>query len=274
MQSHKKRNIIKITEANNSETEDIIAEEKRLRISVNGKEALKLYCSPIMVRELVVGFMMTEGIIRGSWCTERMTVQYGDEIVVDIPADGEVSLEGATITSGCVGGITFERTPEDSIAGDGIRISIDRLRELFHEFQKRSDLYNQTGCIHSAAVSDGDYILVIAEDIGRHNAVDKVIGYCLLEQIPLTDKILFVSGRLSSEMASKCSRWKIPIVVSRAAATALSVEIADRHGITMIGFMRGKRCNIYTHPDRIVLSPHQHKASVPMAAGQNRSKDP
>lgn len=256
MQSHRKRNIIKITETHNAQTEDIIAEEKRLRISVNGKEALKLFCSPIMVRELVVGFLMTEGIIRGNWCAERMTIQYGDEICVDIPAEGEVSLEGATMTSGCVGGVTFDRETVETIAADGVVIGIDKLREIFHEFQKKSDLYNQTGCIHSAAVSDGESILVVAEDIGRHNAVDKVIGYCILEQIPLNNKILFVSGRLSSEMATKCSRWAIPIVVSRAAATALSVDIADRSGITMVGFMRGKRCNIYTHPERIVRPPH------------------
>lgn len=252
MQSHKKRHIIRITETNNAEVEDIIAEEMRLRISVNGKEALKLYCSPIMVRELVVGFMMTEGIIHGNWCAERMTIQYGDEILVDITAEGEVSMEGATITSGCVGGVTFEKPAAEKITANGVVIGIDRLRDLFHEFQKKSELYNQTGCTHSAAVSDGEYILVVAEDIGRHNAVDKVIGYCVLEEIPLTDKILFVSGRLSSEMASKASRWRIPIVVSRAAATALSVDIAEKSGITMVGFMRGKRMNIYTHPERII----------------------
>ncbi|MBI5410014.1 MAG: formate dehydrogenase accessory sulfurtransferase FdhD [Nitrospirae bacterium] len=252
MKPYKQKKIIKITETHNSHAEDIIAEEKRLRLSVNGKEALKLYCSPIMVRELVVGFLMTEGIIHGHWCAERMTIEYGEDILVDIPAEGEVSLEGATITSGCVGGVTFDRKPEGKVSENGISIGIDKLREVFHEFQKKSDLYNQTGCIHSAAVSDGEYILTVAEDIGRHNAVDKVIGHCILENIPLDDKILFVSGRLSSEMASKCSRWAIPVVVSRAAATALSIDIADKRGITMVGFMRGKRCNIYTHPERIV----------------------
>lgn len=262
MQSHKMKNIVRITETNIAEVEDLIAEEKRLRISVNGKEALKLYCSPIMVRELVVGFMMTEGIIQGNWCAERMTIQYGDEILVDIPAEGDVSLEGATITSGCVGGVTFERTAAEKITKNGVIIGLDKLRDLFHEFQKKSDLYNQTGCIHSAAVSDGEYILVVAEDIGRHNAVDKVIGYCVLEQIPLTDKILFVSGRLSSEMASKTSRWQIPIVVSRAAATALAVDIAEKSGITMVGFMRGKRLNIYTHPERIVYDIEAPKGKL------------
>lgn len=252
MKPFKKKKIIKISEASDSAVEDIIAEEKRLLISVNGKEALKLYCSPVMVRELVVGFFMTEGIIQGNWCMERMTIQYDHDILVDIPAEGEVSLEGGVITSGCVGGMTFEKPLAKEVLNDEITIDRDTLREIFHDFQKRSELYNMTGCIHSAAVSDGRHLLVVAEDIGRHNAVDKVIGYCVLESIPMQDKIILVSGRLSSEIATKCARWGIPIVVSRAAPTTLAVDIAEKRGITMVGFMRGKRLNIYTHPGRII----------------------
>ena len=151
-----------------------------------------------------------------------------------------------------MGGITFDRSEHSETIDEGIKIKKEVLRELFHDFQKRSDLYNMTGCIHSAAVSDGRHILVVGEDIGRHNAVDKVTGYCFLEEISLQDKIILVSGRLSSEMATKCARWGIPIVVSRAAPTALAINIAEKRGITMVGFMRGKRLNIYTHPDRIV----------------------
>lgn len=252
MKGFKHKRITKITESHNSVIEDAVAEEKRLRILVNGKEALKMYCSPIMVRELVVGFFMTEGIISGDWCMERMSIQYEEDIIVDIPAEGEVNLEGGAITSGCVGGMTFERPLNEEPLQDRKRIEKDKLRELFQLYQKRSDLYNLTGCIHSAAISDGDHILVCGEDIGRHNAVDKVIGYCVLEDIPLSDKVILVSGRLSSEMATKCSRWGIPIVVSRAAPTALAIDIAEKSGITMVGFMRGKRLNIYTHPERII----------------------
>ncbi|RJQ44107.1 MAG: formate dehydrogenase accessory sulfurtransferase FdhD [Nitrospiraceae bacterium] len=253
MRGYKKKNIIKITEEHNSSVEDAVADEKMVRILVNGKDVLKFYCSPIMVRELVVGFMMTEGIIQGEWCMERMSIQYEDDIIVDIPAAGVVSLEGSARTSGCVGGITFERTPEcGTTIGEGITIHKDTLKEVFQKFQKSSELYNMTGCMHSAAISDGRHLLVLAEDIGRHNAVDKAIGYCILEKIPLHDKIILVSGRLSSEMASKCSRWGIPVVVSRAAPTALSIDIAEKRGITMIGFMRGQRMNIYTHPERII----------------------
>jgi FdhD protein len=252
MNGYKNKKIIKITESHNNTVEDAVAVEKKIRISVNGKEVLSLYCSPIMVRELVAGLFMTEGIINGNWCADRMAIQYYEDILVDIPAEGEVSLEGSARTSGCVGGITFDKAVIDQKIDEGIKIEKDTIRELFHDFQQRSDLYNMTGCIHSAAVSDGRHILVVGEDIGRHNAVDKVIGYCFLEDIPLKDKIILVSGRLSSEMATKCSRWGIPIVVSRAAPTALAIDIADRRGITMVGFMRGKRLNIYTHQERII----------------------
>jgi FdhD protein len=252
MKGFKNKKIVKITESHNNTVEDAVAEEKKIRISVNGREVLSLYCSPIMVRELVAGLFMTEGIINGSWCADRMTIQYDEDILIDIPAEGEVSLEGSARTSGCVGGITFDKSVTSEKIDEGIKIEKDALRELFHDFQKRSDLYNMTGCIHSAAVSDGRHIIVVGEDIGRHNAVDKVIGYCFLEEISLKDKIILVSGRLSSEMATKCSRWGIPIVVSRAAPTALAIDIAERRGITMVGFMRGKRLNIYTHPERIL----------------------
>jgi FdhD protein len=109
-----------------------------------------------------------------------------------------------------------------------------------------------TGCFHGAALSDGEKILVFAEDIGRHNAVDKVIGHAILAKIPFSKKIMFVSCRLSSEIVSKCSRWGIPILVSRAAATDLAIEIAETSGMTLVGFARGDHMNIYTNPHRIM----------------------
>lgn len=252
MRGFKNKRIIKITDSHNNTVEDAVADERRLRILLNGREVLKMYCSPIMIRELVAGFLTTEGIVNGGWCSERMSIQYDEDIVVDVPVEGEVRLEGAARTSGCVGGMTFERPLDNGDIQDNLRVGMQDLRELFRQFQTKSGLYNLTGCIHSAAISDGEHIIVCGEDIGRHNAVDKVIGYCVLEHISLQDKIILVSGRLSSEMATKCARWDIPIVVSRAAPTALAINIAEKKGITMIGFMRGKRLNIYTHPHRVL----------------------
>lgn len=246
-----KRKVCKHTDGSFEYTEDLVALEKKVRISVNGKEVLSLYCTPHMVKELAVGLMMTEGIIRGNWCAERMAVEYGEEILVDIPAEGEVITEGKTITSGCVGGVTFERKTEIEKINDPFTIDRNSLRYIFSDFQARSELYKLTGCIHSAALSDGRVIVCFAEDIGRHNAVDKVIGYALLEKIPFSGKIMLASGRISSEISSKCSRWGIPILATRTAPTNLAVEIAEKRGVTVVGFVRGNRFNVYTHPERI-----------------------
>ncbi|HWR57796.1 MAG TPA: formate dehydrogenase accessory sulfurtransferase FdhD [Thermodesulfovibrionales bacterium] len=231
--------------------EDSVAVEKKVRVSVNGKEVLRLYCTPLMVKELVVGLVMTENIIRGNWCVDRMSIEYGDDILVDIPAEGEVLTGGMTITSGCVGGVTFENKMGVDAVKDEFTIDSNSLKKIFSDFQARSELYKLTGCVHSVALSDGKVIICFAEDIGRHNAVDKVVGYALLENIPFSGKIMLASGRISSEIASKCSRWGIPILATRAAPTNLAVEIAEKSGVTIVGFVRGNRFNVYTHPERI-----------------------
>ncbi|HYA31544.1 MAG TPA: formate dehydrogenase accessory sulfurtransferase FdhD [Thermodesulfovibrionales bacterium] len=246
-----KRKVCKHTDGSFEYTEDLLALEKKVRISVNGKEVVSLYCTPHMVKELAVGLMMTENIIRGNWCAERMAIEYGGEILVDIPAEGEVVTKGQTITSGCVGGVTFENETETCVIEDPFTIDRDSLRYLFSDFQARSELYKLTGCVHSAALSDGKVIICFAEDIGRHNAVDKVIGYALLEHILFSGKIMLASGRISSEISSKCSRWGIPILATRTAPTNRAVEIADKRGVTVVGFVRGSRFNVYTHPERI-----------------------
>lgn len=246
-----RRRIRKHTDASFEDMEDLVAIEKKVRISVNGREIVALYCTPHMVKELVVGLLMTEGIIRGNWCTDRMSILFGDEILVDVPAEGEVVAEGKTITSGCAGGVTFEKKGDAGMITDPFTINRNSLRYIFSDFQARSELYKLTGCIHSAALSDGKVILCFAEDIGRHNAVDKVIGYAILENIPFSGKILLASGRISSEISSKCSRWGIPVLATRTAPTNLAVEIAEKRGVTVVGFVRGNRFNVYTHPERI-----------------------
>ncbi len=252
MDGYIQRQIIKNTGDDFDATEDSIAVEKRLRVSVNGKELLSLYCTPLMVRELVVGMFMTEEIIKGGWCAERMSIEYSDDVNVDIPAEGEASMDGAVITSGCIGGLTFPKRQTLQRFDDPFTIRAAALKTLFWKFQKASDLYQLTGCVHSAALSDGESILCLAEDIGRHNAVDKVIGYALLENIPFQGKIMLASGRLSSEIVAKCAKWSIPIVASRTSPTSLAVEIAENSGVTVVGFVRADRLNVYTHPGRIV----------------------
>ena len=244
--------ILKIRDGSAEETEDIVAVEKKVRISVGGRYALSLYCTPMMVRELVVGVIHNEGLIDGEWCAERISMEYGEEILVDIPSSGTLNEGERIITSGCAGGVSLGPV-QSGIISDDVSFGAETVRKIFGDFQKRSEGYRSTGGVHSAAVTDGSHILAFAEDIGRHNAVDKVIGYCLLEDISFEGKMMLASGRLSSEIVSKCTRCRIPMLVSRAAPTSLAVKLAGSAGLTMIGFMRGNRMNVYSGRQRIVL---------------------
>lgn len=253
MEASSKITILKVRESSAEEVEDFVAVEKKVRISVNGIHALSLYCSPQMIREFVVGVVYNEGLISGSWCAERISIEYGVDINVDIPATGTIAEGERTVTSGCAGGISLGRKPPEGRLSDPSVFDLRSIRELYHIFQKRSEGYKATGGVHSAALADRERLLVFTEDIGRHNAVDKVIGYALLEDIPLSGKIMLASGRLSSEIVSKCARCGIPVIISRAAPTSLSVQIAESSGLTLIGFARGDRMNIYSGRERIAL---------------------
>jgi FdhD protein len=215
---------------------------------VNGRHLLSLIAA-FMVREFVVGVIHNEGDIR-RLVRGRISIEYGEECRC---AGGRRCGRGKTVTSGCAGGISFARPlPREKLSDDTV-FDVARVRDLYRDFQKKSEGYKSTGGVHSAALADERHMLVFTEDIGRHNAVDKVIGYALLENIPLQGKIMLASGRLSSEIVSKCARCGIPAVVSRAAPTSLAVKIADAADITLIGFVRGNRMNIYTGRQRIRL---------------------
>ncbi len=123
---------------------------------------------------------------------------------------------------------------------------------MVKEFQDCSQVYRITGGVHSAALCDTGSILVFADDIGRHNAIDKIFGQSLLENIPTRDRIILTSGRISSEILLKVAKRNIPIIISKSAPTNLAVRLANDLGITLIGFVRGKRMNAYTNDWRIV----------------------
>ncbi len=256
MHPFRKINITEYHDWQFSEKTDHIASEKKLRIFSNNNEIVSLMCTPIMVKELVVGFGLSEGLLKGenesplSWCSERIEIFWKDEEVeVHLPIDAPEST--ATLTSGCAKGVTFVSEEKLSVLEDDFKVDVHSLFALYKAFLKKSELFMTTGGVHSAALCDKNEIIVFTEDIGRHNAADKIIGYAFLENIQLNDKILLLSGRLSSEIALKAIKARIPILVSRAAPTDRSVEVAKRHNITMIGFLRGQKLNIYSHPERI-----------------------
>ena len=258
MNTTTKIKIIQYHNGSSSEKEDSIASEKILKIFSNNKEILSLLCTPTMVKELVVGFGFSEGLLKRNeqgegqqeWCSERIEILWQDEdIEVHLPIDMPEST--ATLTSGCGKGVTFMLNEEMSAIQDDFSISTNTIIELYREFQKKSELFRSTGGVHSAALCDAHEMLVFAEDIGRHNAVDKVIGYAFLENIPMQNKILLLSGRLSSEIINKAVRAKVPLLISRAAPTNMAVETAKKYNLTLIGFLRGQKLNIYSSPQRL-----------------------
>ena len=135
----------------------------------------------------------------------------------------------------------------------GPLMSLDDIRRLLKTFRNISSLYLETGGVHSAALSDGKEILFFSEDIGRHNAVDKLIGKAFLNGVSVENKILLTSGRVTSEIMTKAGRNRFPILISRAAPSCMAVSYAEDMGITLIGFARGDRMNIYTWPNRIAM---------------------
>lgn len=253
MQSLENRKIVRVKQNDITEIDDVIAIEKKIKISVNNEEIVSLSASPCQIREFVVGFLMTEGILKGDWCPEKIIIEESEKQVnVIVELEGHVCLDGKTITSGCMAAVSFLDNVKETI-NDSLKIKPSALFKFFRDFQEKSILYRTTGCIHAAAVADENEILFIAEDVGRHNAVDKVIGWALLNRVPFKGKIMLVSGRISSEMVLKTAKWKIPLIVSRTAPTSLAVEFAEKAGLTLIGFLRGQRFNIYSHPERIIL---------------------
>ncbi|BBP92837.1 hypothetical protein BsIDN1_64550 [Bacillus safensis] len=117
--------------------------------------------------------------------------------------------------------------------------------------QEESQLFQHTGGVHNAGLCDTEKLFITRTDIGRHNALDKIYGYCLLQRIPLRDKILVFSGRISSEVLLKAAKLGVSIVISKSAPTELALKMAEELNITTVGFVRGKSFNIYTHPHRI-----------------------
>ncbi|MEW6570229.1 MAG: formate dehydrogenase accessory sulfurtransferase FdhD [Nitrospirota bacterium] len=229
--------------------EDYVAVEKRLKIFLNGVNIINLSCTPFMIEELINGLFLTEEIVKDKILPENMNITYGDEIIVDvISRNADISETSAL---GCLGGVTFTKRKSFERVIDHFSTSGDDIRMLFAKFQEKSDLFRLTGCFHSAALSDGQKILVYADDIGRHNTIDKLVGYCVLKDIPLVNKMILLSCRISSDIVSKCAKWKIPLIASRAAPTDLAIDIATRTGITLIGFLRGDRFNIYTNRHRV-----------------------
>jgi FdhD protein len=158
-----------------------------------------------------------------------------------------------TITSGCGGGATF-KTQEQRV-DSALVVSPEEVLSLMKQLQKQMVLHRLCGGVHASALSDTKNLLVVAEDIGRHNTMDKIQGECLLKGLSTKNRLLLSTGRVSSEMLLKAAKMQVPVVVSRHSTTGTAVSLALNLGIALIGHARGSHLSVYSHPER--LQAHQ-----------------
>jgi len=144
--------------------------------------------------------------------------------------------------------------PNVSFDGNRLEVQPEAIGRIVEMLFDAQSLYRETGGVHTSALSDGEKIVIVAEDIGRHNTLDKIAGIYLREDISIERKILISTGRISSEMLQKAARMDVPILISRTSPSSLSIEMAKRYGITLIGYARRNRFNVYSNAQRVGLS--------------------
>ena len=230
-----------------------VIEEGFVSIFVNGAELATVMCSPREQDRFAIGFLCNEGIIASLDEVRAVHVcPSGACVDVWLTRSDFVRPNRLILTSGCGGGVTFgDLTKTIEPLKSAITIEPERLAQLLIEMQQRATLYARSRGVHTAALADGSDIIVLAEDVGRHNTIDKVRGACLIEQIDPRDKILLCTGRISSEMINKAARMGCPIVASRTSPTSLSVQLAREWNITLAGYVRRDQMKVYAHPERL-----------------------
>lgn len=245
-----------------------IIHERLVSVFVNGQELLTVMCSPIQQDALALGFLANEGVIDS----------IDDVRLVDVCPSGacvDVWLRRADfepprrmiLTSGCGGGITFQDLTQSFPALDvDRRITPEKLWDLMDQLNHAADLYSRAGGVHTSAFSDGEKLALVAEDVGRHNTLDKLRGLALMQGIETRGGILFSTGRVSSEMITKARHMGAPIVCSRTSPTSLSASLADEWNITLVGYLRRNSMNVYAHPERIMA-----EAAAPSSNGREKS---
>lgn len=251
-----------------TQEEDTIIKEERISLYLNGTKLMSMMALPADQDAHAVGFLMSEGVIERIEDLQSVQVSSdGTSVYVEatINHDHIANLfKEKTLTSGCCVGVTgnLEGNLIRRFIATPLQVAPERIWEEVDDFERSSYLFHETGCVHKASLLLENGSKITAEDIGRHNAIDKVIGKARLGRIDTEKAVLIVSGRLSMEMVVKAVMHHIPVVVSRAAATFLGVKAAQELGVTLVGFARSGKMNIYTHSGRIDLSAYRQPCAL------------
>lgn len=243
------------------EVVDEIATELPLTIMVNGEEFATLVCTPEYLEEMVVGYLASEGVVR-VYSKDVKTINIDDSKgYAYVELSYKPNLNQGNYSKRFIGSCCGKSRQSFYFQSDvktaktsysKVKISPEKCIQLMKTMQELSDVFKQTGGVHNAALCDTNHLILSRTDIGRHNALDKLYGFCLMNQMPIHDKILVFSGRISSEILLKAAKIGVGIILSKSAPTDLALQTADELNITSVGFIRGDNLNIYTHPERII----------------------
>ncbi|MCX7931010.1 MAG: formate dehydrogenase accessory sulfurtransferase FdhD [Rhodovarius sp.] len=239
--------------------ETAVTVERPLTLYLNGQEIVTMMTILDRPEDLAVGYLLNQGMLAPDAVVEA--IEYDEDlgvVVVRTPTrtDFEEKLRKKTLTSGCAQGTAFGDLMEGFAQvrlNPEARIATSQLYRLLHRINTLPSLYLEAGAIHGCALCQGDQPIVYMEDVGRHNAVDKIAGWMFRHGVSGHDKTFYTTGRLTSEMVIKTVRMGIPILVSRSGFTAWGVELAREAKLTLIGRCRGKRFVALAGEERIVF---------------------
>lgn len=240
--------------------EDEIARETAITVMINGEQYATIVCTPSDIRQLVLGFIASEGIIRSIKQVENLSIDETKGFAhIDLSVPVELAERTERWIGSCCGKSREFYLKQDVKTAKTIysnmKISTNQIYDLMKDFDKRAEIYGRTGGVHQAALATGDAMIASYIDIGRHNALDKLYGYVLENRISLGDKCILFSGRISSEVILKVSKIGIGVLVAKSAPTDLALKLADDLQVTAIGFVRDSSLNVYTHGNRVIGEP-------------------
>ncbi|MCX8150678.1 MAG: formate dehydrogenase accessory sulfurtransferase FdhD [Candidatus Bathyarchaeota archaeon] len=244
------------------DTTDYVAEEKPLHLFVNTTFWATILCSPTSLRELAVGHLLSEGVLKSTQEVTDVILKEADGICyVKLKPTVEVAdrvrlsrLHTRVIPSACGSGSPYQFTGRTPKVDSPLIVSAQIIFNSVNQLNFRAEGFRQTGGLHVAAIYKADgSMIALAEDVGRHNAVDKVIGMVALKQGNFSEYFLALSGRISGDVVFKAAKVGLPIVASLSAALSSGIDMAETTNLTLVGFVRGKRMNIYSAPERITV---------------------
>jgi len=246
MDTIERLSVMRVTGKGKREIEDIVVTEAQLTIVVNNRKLITLPCSPNDLQFLAIGFLFSKGILKGKEEITKVTLD-DSKCIVWVETEKDNHLKPLSLSAV----YNAANSKVQSIVESHISVASRDIVSLIEEFQHRSEIFISTGGVHSVALCEKN-IVAFKEGVSRNNALDKFFGECILKDIPTEERMLVTSCRISSEILCKVAKRNIHILISKSAPTNLTVRLAAEVGITLIGFVRAKRMNVYANEWRVM----------------------